>query len=104
MRAEDGEEGRSSGGVSMVIFGDIKDRTDSGCEMRRMNRHSSAIQKQSSDDWTLNILGCNSRTSRNGIQGNSFSQQDLPHRASDCRTMLDWLNGLSFLDMPFNTF
>lgn len=49
------------------------------------------------------ILSCDSGTSRHGVQGNSLSQQDLPHRAPDSGTVLDWLDSLTFLDMPFNT-
>ena len=47
------------------------------------------------------VLGCNAATSREHIQSDTFSEENMSGFASDSRDMLDWLESLSFLHVPF---
>jgi hypothetical protein len=50
----------------------------------------------------VDILGSNPRTSSKNIQGYPLTKKNLAYWSSDCCTMLNGVDGLSFLDMPFD--
>jgi hypothetical protein len=48
------------------------------------------------------ILGCDTATSREDVQRDSFAEQEMPGFASDSCDMLDGLESLAFLHVPYD--
>lgn len=49
------------------------------------------------------VLGCNPTASREHIQSNSLSEENMPNFSCNSCDMLDRLERLSFMHMPFDT-
>lgn len=62
---------------------------------------SGLVSKRESINSDPCVLGCNSTASCEHVQSDAFTEQYMPDFASDCRDMLDGLESLSFLHMPF---